>query len=65
MSTLKIKKIEAAMRKQGVSQADLARSIETTPSHVNHILKGRRSPSIEALKAICKTLNISAEELLA
>lgn len=49
---------------RNVSQKELAERLGISPSAVSNWTKGKNTPDIENLVAICKILNISVNELL-
>lgn len=48
----------------GLSQSDLARRIETDPSHIAHWESGRRDPSLSNAAAVATALSCSVDALL-
>jgi DNA-binding XRE family transcriptional regulator len=49
---------------RGLSVSDLAAACGLTPAAVSQIENGRRSPSIEKLKAIAAALNIEVDDII-
>jgi len=49
---------------RGLSASELARSCKLTPAAVSQIEKGKRSPSVETLKAIAAALNVEVDDLI-
>ncbi len=49
---------------RGLTQMQLAEKLNVSPSAVGMYEQGRRDPDIKIIPKICKTLNISADELL-
>lgn len=49
---------------RGLSASDLARSCKLTPAAVSQIENGKRSPSVETLKAIAAVLNVDVDDLI-
>jgi transcriptional regulator with XRE-family HTH domain len=48
--------VRSAMDAEGVSQAELARRVGDSRSNVNHLLRGRRRPSLAKLAGILEAL---------
>lgn len=56
----------AEMRKQrGLTQADVARSVGVSPTHISLIENGKREPSLSLLKRMGSTLGVSLPVLFA
>ena len=54
----------AKIRKEkGITKTELARRTGINIGHLTHIEKGERNPSQNALKNICKALNINSDFL--
>lgn len=49
---------------RGISQTELAKVIETTPTSVSYWINGKRQPLAENIYNISKFLNISSDYLL-
>lgn len=47
-----------------MTQADLAKAAKMEPSAVAHLEAGRRLPSADTLRALCKAMTVSADYLL-
>jgi transcriptional regulator with XRE-family HTH domain len=47
-----------------ISQAELARRVKTSPSHLNGIEAGRRSMTLASLEGYAQALNVDPAELL-
>ena len=50
--------------KRGITQEELAKMLEVSPTHIKHIDSGHRKPSIEILFEIAKILNISLDSVV-
>ncbi len=57
----RIKEIREAKR---LSQADLARLLDVTPSYVSTLEKGDRNPSVGTLEKISKALGVSVDQMM-
>ncbi len=59
-------KLRSARKAKHLSQIELARLVDTDPSHISRIEKGERTPTLELAKALALALapHLSAEELL-
>jgi len=51
------------LKKRGLSQYAFGKMIDVTPTHINHLINGRRKPSAEMLEAIAKGLKLPQEEV--
>jgi DNA-binding XRE family transcriptional regulator len=49
---------------RGLSVSDLATACELTPAAVSQIENGKRSPSVEKLKAIAAVLNVEVDDII-
>ena len=49
---------------KGLKQKQLADAVNTTDDSIYSWEKGRSQPSIEQIRQLCKTLNVSADYLL-
>ena len=47
----------------GLTQAEFASVVGTTPQHISMIEKGSRSPSIDLFKRICEEFHITPNRL--
>ena len=56
--------IKNARKSAGVSQKELAEHLGVYQKDVSRWENGERTPSLEVFARICKTLNVSADELL-
>jgi transcriptional regulator with XRE-family HTH domain len=52
------------MRREGITQTELAKRLRVTPIQVNRWVRGKRSPNPDNLKHMAKRLGIPAAELL-
>jgi transcriptional regulator with XRE-family HTH domain len=50
---------------QGMTQADLARAADLTPSHVLKLERAAHTPKIDTIEAVATALGITVSELLA
>lgn len=57
-------RIASARREAGLSQAELARRIQVSPSAMGMYEQGRREPSVETLVAMARELGVSTDYLL-
>lgn len=57
-------RIAALRREAGLSQAELARRIQVSPSAMGMYEQGRREPSGEILVAMARALDVSTDYLL-
>ncbi len=57
-------RIALLRRSLGLSQAELARKLHISPSAVGMYEQGRREPSLEALVALARELQVTADYLL-
>lgn len=57
----KIQKIRKAL---GYSQEELADLARISRTHMGHIEQGRKSPSLEVLEKIAKTLRVKVKDLI-
>ena len=53
--------LDEELKSRGLSQYALGKSIGVTPTHINHIIHGRRKPSAEMLKAIAGGLKLPVQ----
>ena len=58
-------RVEAARKKKGLTQEELAERIGVSQSMINHIEKARKKPSFENAIAIAREFNTTVESLLA
>jgi len=57
------KKVKVARLEKGLTQQDLAKIVEVTPESISYYEAGKKHPSFEKIKIICRVLNINVEEL--
>ncbi len=57
-------RIRAAREKRHLTQEQLGELCSLSTAHIGHIERGTRTPSIDALCAIAKSLNVSTDSLL-
>ena len=58
-------RLEAALKKSGVSKADLARRMNVDPGYIQSVFGKRKSaPNPDRLVAICDALNVSVSYIL-
>ena len=58
-------KVEAARKKKGLTQEELADKTGVSQSMINHIEKGRKKPSMDIAIAIAREFNTTVDSLLA
>ena len=58
-------RIEAARKKKGLTQEELAERVSVSQSMINHIEKGRKKPSLDIAIAIAREFNTTVDSLLA
>ncbi len=56
--------IEQIMVDKNLSQAEFARKVGIESGQINEWLKGKKKPSYDSLREICKKLNISGDVIL-
>lgn len=59
-----IENLRDRMNQMGVSQSELARRIDASPSYVNQILNQRQVPGLNAIDRIAEALETTAENLI-
>lgn len=57
-------RLKEALADNNLSQNALAKKISMSQDIVNNYCTGKREPSLDALIAICRELNVSADYLL-
>ena len=57
-------RIAALRRKAGLSQSELSRRLQISPSAVGMYEQGRREPAVEVLLAMAKIFDVSVDYLL-
>lgn len=55
--------LEAALKKAGITQAELARRVGVTRGYVSGIVAGKKSPSIDLLAQLADALQVDIDEL--
>ena len=58
------KRFYEALKGSGKTQTQIAKEINVTKQSVNDYVKGKSMPSLETLRLICKSLDVSADYLL-
>ena len=58
------KRIRQIRRDKGISQVDLAKSIETAQPNITRLENGTINPTIYFLSEVCTALGITLDELL-
>lgn len=56
-------KIKTARLEKGLTQKDLAEIVEVTPESISYYEAGKKKPSFDKIKIICKELGLSMVEL--
>lgn len=56
--------IEELLYLKRKKQAWLAKQCDVTPSHINQIIKGKTIPSLQVLKTIADTLEVTTDEIM-
>lgn len=56
-------RIKAARLEKGLTQQDLAKIVEVTPESISYYETGKKRPSFEKIRTMCRVLNISMETL--
>lgn len=56
--------IKEIMSEKGLTQTEFAKAIGVKPSQVCEWLKGKSKAGYDSLKAICKALDVSGDEIL-
>lgn len=57
------KKIKAARLEKGLTQEDLSKIVGVTPESISYYETGKKRPSFDKIKTICRVLNIDMEKL--
>ena len=57
-------RIRAARERKGFSQERLSEACSLSPSHIGHVERGTRVPSLETMFAIACALDIGLDELV-
>ena len=56
--------VRAIREDHGISQAELARLLDSSPSHVNKIEAGLRAPTVVTLEALARALRVDMADLV-
>lgn len=56
-------KIKVARLEKGLTQQDLAKIVEVTPESISYYEAGKKKPSFDKIKTICRVLSLNMEEL--
>ena len=56
--------LKEIMKEKGLNQTTLAEKVGVKQSQVSEWLKGKSKPGYDSLRAICKSINISGDEIL-
>lgn len=56
-------KIQKLRKQAGLTQEELAVKVHLSRTHIGHIEQGRKSPSIEVLEKIARTLKVKVKDL--
>ena len=57
-------RIEAARKKKGLTQEELAERVSVSQSMINHIENGNKKPSLETAVALANELGITLDSLI-
>ena len=57
-------RIEAARKKKGLTQEELAERVSVSQSMINHIENGNKKPSLETAVALANELGITVDSLI-
>ena len=57
-------RVRVRRRELKITQADLADRLETSVGYIGHMERGRRTPSLEMLMALCRELQVTPNYLL-
>ncbi len=58
------KNLKLMLSEKGMSQSDLARAIETTPTAITYWVNGVKEPTLSNIYKITKALDCTFEELI-
>ena len=58
-------KIKTLLKRQGMTQRELAEKIETSEASISRYLRGKRIPMVLTLAAMAQVLGVNIDELLA
>ena len=56
-------KIKQARLEKGLTQQDLGKIIEVTPESISYYESGKKTPSFDKLKVMCRVLGLNMNEL--
>lgn len=56
-------KVKTARLEKGLTQQDLARIVEVTPESISYYEAGKKKPSFDKIKTICRVLGLRLEEI--
>ena len=57
-------RIEAARKKKGLTQEELAEIVGVSQSMINHIEKGRKKPSLDIAVALADEFGVTVDSLI-
>ena len=57
-------RIEAARKKKGLTQEELAERVNVSQSMINHIENGNKKPSLETAVALANELGVTLDSLI-
>ncbi len=57
-------RIEAARKKKGLTQEELAERVSVSQSMINHIENGNKKPSLETAVALANELGVTLDSLI-
>ena len=57
-------RIEAARKKKGLTQEELAEIVGVSQSMINHIEKGRKKPSLDIAVALADEVGVTVDSLI-
>ncbi len=53
-----------AIKNSGISQTQLANSLQIQPTQICSYMKGRKMPALDTFANLCKVLDLDANEIL-
>lgn len=56
-------KIKTARLEKGLTQQDLSKIIGVTPESISYYEAGKKTPSFDKIKTICRVLNLDINEM--
>ena len=59
-----VEAVRDRMAELGLSQSDLARRLDVTPSYVSQMLSGHRRPGLDSLEDFAKALEMQPSDLV-